>query len=304
MPVKFSSSRPIFNFNKFKGGSQPESLEILIDERDLQIQLFKHTAENRFLGIFDKQELFTLFQKYQVWQKLAGQGFHDIELQIDLTSPPRHQVRLLAREKAQVNLLVELVVYKSSLPSKYLQGSINKSPERKLLFIEWLLLQNPTKSFTVNEKRLPGQHFSGLGLARTMMQVLCYLCEKGHLDGLMAVPGHYHNAVIFSKAFQYLDPASQGRLAALQRDLHGYPLTMASWAVELNCIKDLRKKEYFNWFIDWQVLAIEESLKQYFEAPFYRRQFERAFAENRFQLDDLKFHSQKPRISELAEVII
>jgi hypothetical protein len=112
----------------------------------------------------------------------------------------------------------------------------NLNWEMHLSIVEWLAMQNPRKEFTPRRPQLPGQRFPGLGVGREFAQMLRYLsveqrnggpkliCSSfffflflilmcvADRDGLMEVPEHFHNAVIYSigQSYYFVNPSFQG----------------------------------------------------------------------------------------------
>ena len=54
-----------------------------------------------------------------------------------------------------------------------------------MLSIEWLLLQDPTKTFSKSKPQLPGQEHPGLGMLRELLEMLYQACLRLELDGLI-----------------------------------------------------------------------------------------------------------------------
>ena len=110
-------------------------------------------------------------------------------------------------------------------------------PELELLFLEWLLLQNPRARFSLRLPPLPGQQHPGLGLLGVVMGLLVLIAEQLGLDGVVDVPSNYYVAAVGRKHLRFLDPAAQARFEALSALFAGLPLADAErllhgWAVD------------------------------------------------------------------------
>jgi hypothetical protein len=294
MPTRLNKTRQKLTLFKF---DRHFSKDILIDEDEIFCHPLRSPEPVCFLGVVTPEQLRTMFRRFRVFSGLKKRGFEKVVLESNSRDGYNHVFRVFYNG----SVLIEALLHKTTLP---LEKSAKKSETQDVLFVEWLLLQNPFRDFDDQRPQLPGQRRPGLGLAKEVMNVLVELTKLCGLGGLAAVPGHYHNAVIFSKSFKYLNAECEGKLRALRRDLSGYPLAMVSWAVELNCVKNADTGEYLSWFIDWQVLGISGPMKKYFAARDYRDSVNRTFRESRYLLDEAKFNVEKEKIPRLAEVII
>lgn len=273
--------------------------EVLIDDREVFEQLSPAIHKDRFLGLFSESEMQQVLLKFEILPSLMTRGFRQPKIQLLTDDTNEHKCRIYDDEIRNDHLLVEMVLRLTCIPPQKVFNE--KMPT---LFVEWLLSQNPKSQFDERKPRLPGQRFPGLGLAKELLDILIFISQKAEVSGVSAIPGHYHNAVIFSKFFRYMNPESEGRLAALKRDLSRYPLATISWAVELNCVKELPGKEYLKWFLDWQVLPTDRTLDEAFRCAEYIRTEKQAFRTHRYEMDEEKFASEKQRIDKMIEVII
>lgn len=273
--------------------------DILIEENDVLDQLNYFTKENRFLGLLSEAEMKALLLKFGVLPFLKKSGFATTEIELLTNDSFEHKCRVYFDEIRNDHLLVEMVLHLTSIPG---QKSYNKIIPT--LFVEWLLSQNPRSQFDEGKPRLPGQRYPGLGLAKELLDILIFIARKAKVAGVSAIPGHYHNAVIFSRFFRYLNPESEGRLAALKRDLSGYPLATISWAVELNCVKEFPGDDYLKWFLDWQMLPTDKLLEEALRSRSYVEAKAEASLRYRYELDEKKFAAEKQRIDKMIEVII
>ncbi len=296
MPTRLNKTRQKLTLFKFDPNRRL-SKDILINEDEIFCHPLGSTEPACFLGVVAPEQLESLFQRFQVFAGLRKMGFENVVLESHSKDGYNHVFRVFCND----TILIEAVLHKATLP---LGKSAKRSAAQDVLFVEWLLLQNPFRDFDEQRPQLPGQRRPGLGLAKEVMNVLVELTKLCGLGGLAAVPGHYHNAVIFSKSFKYLNADCEGKLRALRRDLSEFPLAMVSWAVELNCVKNADTGDYLNWFVDWQVLGMSERLKKYFASGEYRNCVNRTFRESHYILDEAKFEVEKEKIPRLAEVII
>ena len=161
-----------------------------------------------------------------------------------------------------------------------------------------MCLQNPYESFSKDRPRLPGQVYPGLGMASKSVELLMITAWRLNLAGLLNTPQHYHNAVLYSRIFYYIEPQYQAMLKAMQRDLKRFPLYKIAWAVEWGAVRHADSGETLQWPAAKQIVPLNDQLKELFSSKVYRS-FVRAEAKNyHFELDENKYKSMKEKHKE------
>jgi acetoin utilization deacetylase AcuC-like enzyme len=179
------------------------------------------------LDFYSTQGIELVFERYGLLEKLRQRGFADLHVLVDGADPQAQRICIEGTpvsEPGPVYLLLELVLSRGSLPAP---AELEGKP-LSLLKIEWLLLQNPTQSFSPSRPRPPGQQFPGLGLASEVHQLLVEVSKHLRFDGNWHRPAHYHNAVVAGRNYRFLDPVAEGKLRALRRVLANVTLAEAS----------------------------------------------------------------------------
>jgi hypothetical protein len=158
---------------------------------------------------------------------------------------------------------MELVVRRRRLPAR------NGIPEGlEMLAVEWLLLQDPTASFTPARPAMPGQKHPGLGLAPAVIEMLAQTARRLDLAGLLATPARYANALLGGQWFRFLDPKVEGRLAALRQVLAGRSLREAAALMEAGAVRTGDGVAVL-WEPADQALPLHPGLQAYFESADY-----------------------------------
>src|SRR6185295_4137133 len=116
---------------------------------------------------------------------------------------------------------------------------------------------------------LPGQTYPGLGIGRRILSRLLAWAHDWGKDALVNYPAHYHNAVFYSRLFEFLSPRREGRMEALRRDLESLSVTEASWAVEQGRVVEEPGGKVLRWRASEMVAPITRVLKAYMKSDPY-----------------------------------
>ncbi len=240
--------------------------DIEITEEDVLGALGVAPTNRRFLDYYSNHGLEVAFERYGVMDRIRARGFRDLSFELDPSDPGRQVLRIRGRSlgRRDLMLLVELV-----LRRRYKPAFIPGRERVEWLFVEWLLLQDPTRSFSLARPPLPGQDHPGLGIALEIQEILVQACRRLELAGLMDRPAHYHNALYCAAEWRFVDPSVEGRFRALRAALAGLELVEATYAVEQGRMR-LDDGEPVRWLAEDHVLPVDPELKAYFESAEYR----------------------------------
>ena len=135
----------------------------------------------------------------------------------------------------------------------------------KLLYLEWLTLQNPLLQFTPQRPPLPGQVYPGLKLGKKVLDIFTYLARLNHDDGIIAFPCYFHNALLFSRFLQFVRPEKQGEILAIRKSFRDVSFVQLAWIIHLNCLCTDEGK-VFEWKAEEQVYPMNNVLKKHFNS--------------------------------------
>jgi acetoin utilization deacetylase AcuC-like enzyme len=241
-------------------GSDPDDFGIRPE--DLFGPLAGHIGPQKLLGFYTKYGLECAFEAYGVFEHIRSLGYGRLELELDTNHSTGQLLRIRSAD-AREDLLVELV----------LDERLDMPPFR-LLWLEWLLLQNPRGRATPTRPLLPGQKYPGLGCLHRVIGMILMACERLGYDGMAFHPGHYHTA-LFSKAEGvFAEPEIEARFRfseALTADLS---VAEASSLLAEGLILD-DQAEPFKWQPARMVLPVSERLKARFSRPVFGEQVAR-----------------------------
>ena len=243
--------------------------EFRITEADITGALFGPPTADRLLDFYTQHGVELAFERYGLFESLRARGFENPTLTIDAADRSHQVLRVYGARRASPEvMLVELVVRRKWIPDP-------AAPKKRIevLSVEWLMMQDPTRDFTLSRMPLPGQAHPGLGVSAEMRQMLVQVVLRLNLHGWVNRPAYYHTALGVTGA-RFLDPKEEGQFRALQIRL-GLPFDDASWAIDEGRVRwgDGRPVE---WRPGLRVLAVSEPLKEWFSGPEYLEAVEQA----------------------------
>lgn len=246
-----------------------------LTEADVFGDLAGSRPARKLLGFYSKHGVELAFERYGLLPAIRKRGFISLRCDMDPSDPSHQVVRIFGRRRSapEEYLLVELVVRRIWIPS------VVPSVERmEVLFIDWLLLQDPTRGFTLRRPPLPGQEHPGLGIAHQMQELLVQACVRLNLHGVFERPAHFHNLLAGSSDARFLDPEDEGRAQAMLTVLAGMPSAEASEAVAGGLLR-LADGTPLVWEPDLHGIPVSRELTRHYESEAYRRQVQRTMAQ-------------------------
>jgi acetoin utilization deacetylase AcuC-like enzyme len=256
-----------------------------LSTRDLELGRRRPAESSLFMRYYTLDGLRLALERYGFLDLLRERGFDDLQFFMNTSDPDRQMIRIYFDRCDPEHLILELVTRFRTLlpPPQAVEEGLDES--YRVLSIEWLLMQDPRASFSLDRQRLPGQQYPGLGLGRWMLELLRMMADRLDCTGLCTIPQHYHNAYLYSKQMLLFDPDRQGYLEALKRDLEGIPLVEASLAIDEGKLRDAETGARLAWEGTEQVMPIRPGLNAYFARPGYVRAVAAARQRYRFRLE-------------------
>jgi len=250
--------------------------------------------ERLFLGIYTEESLAERLEALGLLPKLRAKGLTDIRLQLT-TSDPEHQLmRVFSTVDDDEHLLCEAIYHPGEFRTRAPFAKLLHGYRFRMLYIQWMLLQNPFREFTADRPQLPGPHFPGLRVGREVVAALQVMVERLEYDGILVTPEFGHNALMYMPLFQFVNPDSQGQMLALRRDLAGLSLAEAAWGAEMGCIANEATGEIFRWFHNEMCLSRRRRIKAYFKSEAYEKRVKQAMDKARFVFDRALYEERFP----------
>ena len=246
----------------------------LVDKRGSSLILGKYSL-NAVLAVLRKRGFLNDARKRKLWP---------LVFDLDSSEFPLQRFQIFHREKKPDNLIVDLKIKEGNFqPKKDLAISASLK-ECKFLILDWLTLQNPLQSFTPERSPLPGQKYPGLSLGKKVMDIFIYLSRLTRNDGLLAYPAYLHNALLFLRYFNFLNPDKEAEVIAIKRSFPEVTFKQLAWIVHLGCLRSQDDKIY-EWEAEEQVYPINKTLKGYFDSKDYKKRVKEAQKDFHFRID-------------------
>ena len=213
-----------------KKGKKPtdEFIELDLTEDDFGGSFEK--SRGLWLGKFTPEQLIADLESHGIFEHLNKRGYTNIQPQIECEG---FESALLITgdhaSKTEPQLLVEV---HARLTNSKILSQLDDEAYSSVIF-DWVLFQDPCAEFDPEHPRLPGQSYPGLDIFKLGSKLMLEHVDQLNVELVINHPQHFHNAVIYSPPYRFIDPLSEGHFLALKRDLLlSHTLAEASQALD------------------------------------------------------------------------
>jgi hypothetical protein len=276
---------------EFQSHDRAPRLNLEISPEELQLELAKIPAP-LFLGRYSKEEIRTKFERCQILPELRSAGFDPLILEVESDGLVEHRVLVHTGERNYDRVLLELRLREGVFKVKDTIARINPQLHKlfqaetiPMLWIDWLLLQNPFARFPDRKPPLPEQKYPGLGILNLVVPLIGEFASETRKHAVLDIPEHFHGALFYSRWMRFFNPEMEGKMKAILRDLKNFSLAAISWGVLLDGLFNRSLGRFEDWKPGEQIYPLSINLEHYFDSPIYRELAEKALAENHYSLD-------------------
>lgn len=258
--------------------------------------------EKLFLGFFSRSNIHDMIKQVNLISHLECIGFNDITVAIDIDDNDIHNLKLYHKKIDPDNMLLDLRVSESKFlpePRFYEDG---KHVAYDMIVIEWLSAQDPIHEFSGDKPQLPGQKRPGLGILSYCFEIMRIMAREVNKDGFMDVPDHIHWAIMYAKNFKFFDPAHEGVLHALMRDLKDYSLSDISWGILTLSIIEAYNNQPQTYDPSEQIFYLSDRLRSYFHSGEYKKIFNKYYKRKHFRFEYEEMLQKKKKILESKNI--
>jgi len=257
----------------------------LIKEEEIFSELADKYGTGLFMGKYPVNAVLTVLKKRKFFKEAQKRKLWPLEFDLDSSDfPPLQRFRVFYSSKNPKNLIVDLKISQSRYRIKNEIKIEWPLPEFKLLTLEWLTLQNPLREFPEEKTPLPGQKHPGLNLGKKIIDLFIYLARLNRNDGILAFPSYFHNALLFSQYFHFVNPEKKAEVLAIRKTFPELSFKELAWIVHLDCLL-VNGKNIYKWTAEEQILPMNKLLEKYFKSKQYKDKVKEAQKFNDYSID-------------------
>ncbi|NIO49293.1 MAG: hypothetical protein GTN73_07660 [Candidatus Aminicenantes bacterium] len=266
----------------------------LVEEEEIFSTLEEKRGTSLFLGRYTLNEVIAVLTKKSFFKEAQKRKLWPLEFDLDSSEFPLQRFQIFYRETKPENMIVDLKIKEGAFYPKKKIASYFPLSEYKFLSLDWLTLQNPLLDFSLEKSPLPGQKHPGLNLGKKVFDIFVYLARLSKKDGVLAFPNYFHNALLFSRFFYFLNPEKMGEVLAIRASFPDVSFKKLAWIVYLECMRDKKGKKY-EWKAEEQVFPLNKALINYFDSKKYKEKVKESKEQLSFEID---WECYKKKISE------
>ncbi len=269
---------------KSKDGQRAEE-SFLIEEDDIFSNLEHKQGSSLFLGKYSLGEVIAVLKKKNLFRIARQRGLWPLVFDADSSEfPPLQRFQVFLKNKQPENLIVDLKIREGKFrPKQEVDFPFSMDPYN-FLMLEWLTLQNPLIAFSGEKTPLPGQQHPGLNIGNKVINLFVNLAQRCGDDGILAFPAYYHNALLFSRNFHFVNPVKKGEVLAIRKSYPSLSFKKMAWIVHLNCLRN-EDGSVYEWKAEEQLYPLNKRLEDYFETREYKNKVKDSENSRRFLID-------------------
>ncbi len=285
MPAAFRQKLQRLRYLEFEGHDRHDWLTLDLTDDELLNELSKAPKPDLYLGRYTEADVKEILARHGIIQKLHDLGFDNLEVEIRTDELYTHRLYVYYDQKDYDHILIELRLREGVFrPREQFIPELVLGP-LPMIMVDWLMLQNPKKTFNAERPALPEQRHPGLGLLATLIPIIVETAGETGRAGILDTPEHYHGALFYSRFYRFFNPDMEGRFLAMQRDLAAFPLHAISRCIHHDCLRNAATGRYEQWAPGEQILPVSQELMRYFGHPRYMDIRDAAYQNNRYELD-------------------
>ncbi len=233
-----------------------------------------------FLGRYTISQVYFILERKGFIDFAKNRGLYPILFDLSWKDAFTQNLKIYFKEKDENHRIVDLILKEQPFSFKFSDRNFR---DFRFLFVEWICIQNPISSFTKDKPKLPGQIYPGLGLGDRLWSIFELLVRFLQIDGVMIMPKFLHNAIMYRRLFHFLNPAKEGEVKGILRDIGNHHLAILAWASYHGCIFDGEKR--FEWMAEPEIFPQNRALKEYFSSSEYKERVKKEMEKRKFSID-------------------
>lgn len=253
-------------------------------EEDIFATLEEKKGTSLFLGKYSLNEVTAVLNKKNFFKEAQKRKLWPLDFNLDSSEFPLQRLQIFYQEKKAEKMVVDLKIKEGVFHPKKKIASFFPLSEYEFLILDWLTLQNPLLDFSLEKSPLPGQKHPGLNLGKKVFDIFVYLARLSRKDGILAFPNYFHNALLFSRYFHFLNPEKLGEVLAIKATFPEVSFKKLAWIVYLECMRDKKGRKY-EWKAEEQIFPLNKALINYFDSKAYKEKVKKSQEMLSFEID-------------------
>ncbi|TGN02881.1 histone deacetylase [Leptospira dzoumogneensis] len=222
-----------------------------------------HVAQSGVLfHSLTKESVWELFEITGVLAELKKRGYDSFQLDLSGSDDTYQKLILTYQNEILVHLRLSIQEYRIRLNDYFFK--------EKYLVVNWLQTRHPKQVGRDSARLYPGQDVPGLGIFTEMADLIGFLIISLRLNGAVIRPEYFHDAVLFSRKFHFLEADSKALYQALRTAFPKHSIRAISTLLQHGKIVDAKRG-----VIEWKPIEMIFFLEKSLNFFVFNRKFEK-----------------------------
>ncbi|TGK07523.1 histone deacetylase [Leptospira semungkisensis] len=222
-----------------------------------------HVAQSGVLfHSLTKENVLELFEITGVLSELKKRGYDSLQLDLSGSDDTYQRLTLTWQNEILVHVRLSIQEYRIRLNDYFFK--------EKYLVVNWLQTRHPKQATRDSSRLYPGQDVPGLGIFPEMSDLIGFLIISLRLNGAVIRPEYFHDAVLFSRKFQFLEPESKALYLSLKNTFPKHSIRAISTLIQNGKVLDAKRG-----VIEWKPIEMIFFLEKTLNFFVFNRKFQK-----------------------------
>jgi len=204
-------------------------------------------------GKFSENQIHELMDWAGIYSAVKDKGYEKCHLDLQYLSEQDQRIFLYSGDEVLIHIRLKLSFFRFRFHSGV--------PQKKLLYIDWLMTRHPESDAIRDDRLFPGQDVPGLGIFTQISEFITSIALGVGAQGAFNIPEYFHDALLFHRRFNFYDPVREAHFRALIRDLRRFGAREISKGLADGRILN-EAGESVRWTPGEMITALDEELEE------------------------------------------
>ncbi len=209
-----------------------------------------------------RESVWELLEITGVLSELKKRGYDSLQLELSGSDDSYQKVALTYQNEILIHLRLSIQEYRIQINDYFFK--------EKYLVINWLQTRHPKQKGREMTRLYPGQDVPGLGIFQEMSDMIGFLIISLRLNGAVIRPEYFHDAVLFSRKFHFLEADSKALFMALKNEFPKHSIRAISTLLQNGKIQDAKRG-----VIEWKQIEMIFFLEKTLNFFVFNRKFQK-----------------------------